>query len=289
MAVITPTTAALQIDTAWTKELNRAIHLDLVIMQLFEDRSSELPHGNILYMPSSHTQTAQTKTPGTDVTPEAITETRQTFTVATYQIVAQQLEDISAIQANYDLRSEITYAGSYALARAQDVNGATILDDNTTQTVGTLGSELTFDNLTRARQYLKDSAAKGPFIGVVSPATYNGFLKLDVLTNQLYTGEDAGSAVADAHIGMCLNATYYESQLLIGTAPNSSGCVWSKSHFFKIIQQPPMTHTWYSPFAAAWCVSMTQLYDSFERYEANEAAVATTSSQLWNCRLQSAK
>lgn len=289
MAVITPTTAALDIDTMWTPELNRAIHFDLVLMNLFDDRSGQLPHGNILYMPSSHTTTAQTKTPGTDVTPEAITETRQTFTVATYQVVAQQLEDISAVQSKYDLRAEITYAGSYALARAQDVNASALLDDNTTQTVGTLGSELTLDNLIRARQFLKDSAAPGPFLGAVSPATYGGFLKLDVLTNQLYTGEDSGSAIAEAHIGMALNATYYESQLLQGTAPNSSGHVWSKSHFFKIIQQAPMTHTWYSPFALAWCVSMSQIYDSFERQEADEAAVATTTARLWGVRLQSAK
>lgn len=273
----------------WTPELNRAIHFDLVLMGLMDDRSSQLPHGNILYMPSSHTQTAQTKTPGSDVTPEAITETRQTFTVATYQVVAQQLEDISAIQSKYDLRAEITYAGSYALARAQDVNAATAIALQTVQTVGTLGSELTLDNLIRARQYLKDSAAPGPFLGAVSPATYGGFLKLDVLTNQLYTGEDSGSAVAQAHIGMALNATYYESQLLVGTAPSSTGMVWSKSHYFKIVQQAPMTHTWYSPFALAWCVSMSQIYDCFERLEADEAAVATTSSHLWSCRLQSAK
>lgn len=289
MAVMTPTTQALQIATKWTPELNFAIHFDLVIMQLLEDRSSMLTTGNILYEPSSHTQTAQTKTPGTDVTPETITETRQTFTVATYQIVAQQLEDITKIQSQYALREAITKSGAYALARAQDVNAATALALQTVQTVGTLGSELTLDNLIRARQYLKDSAAPGPFIGVVSPATYGGFLKLDALTNTLYTGEDTESAIANAHIGKILNATYYESQLLVGTAPNSTGMVWSKSHYFKIIQQAPMTHVWYSPYALADCVSMSQLYDAFEHLEADEAAVATTSSHLWSCRLQSAK
>ncbi|MGH8359322.1 MAG: phage capsid protein [Pseudomonas sp.] len=289
MAVITPTTAALDIDQMWTPELNRAIHFDLVLMNLLDDRSSQLPHGNILYMPTSHTQTAQTKTPGTDVTPEAITETRQTFTVATYQVVAQQLEDISAIQSKYDLRAEITYAGSYALSRAQDVNAAVAIAVQSTQSVGTLGSELTLDNLIRARQYLKDSAAPGPFLGAVSPATYGGFLKLDALTNTDYTGDSTGSALADAHIGRILNTTYYESQLLSGTAPNSTGQVWSKAHFFKIIQQAPMTHTWYSPFALAWAVSMSQIYDAFTRNEADEAAVATTASNLWSVRLQAAK
>ncbi len=289
MAVITPTTAALQIATRWTPELNFAVQLDLVLMKLFEDRSAMLPNGNILYEPSSHNTTAQTKSPGTDVVPEAITETRQTYTVATYQVVAQQLEDITKVQSQFDLRSAITKVGAYSLARAQDVNAATALATQTTQSVGALGSELTFDNLLRARQYLKDSAAPGPFLGAVSPATYNGMLKLDVFTNSLYTGDETDSAIANAHLGKALNGTFYESQLLSGTAPNSTGQFWSKSHWFKIVQQSPETHVWYSPYALANCVSMSQIYDSFEHKEADEAAVATTNSSLWSVRLQSAK
>jgi len=36
-------------------------------------------------------------------------------------------------------------------------------------------------------------------------------------------------------------------------------------------------------------VSMSQIYDAFERQEADEAALATTTARLWGVRLQSAK
>ena len=60
-------------------------------------------------------------------------------------------------------RAEYTAAATYALARAQEVAAAALFDDNTTQTVGVLGSEYTDDNLLQAWTYLKNSAAQGPF------------------------------------------------------------------------------------------------------------------------------
>lgn len=289
MATVTPTTAAQQIDKLWSAELNTAVEYDTVIFGLLDDRSSELPHGDTLYLPSSHNLTANTKTPGSDLTPEAITETKQTFQVATHQAICQQIDDITEIQTKYDLRAQTTQRGSYSLARAADVNAAAVIDDNSTQTVGNIGSELTVDNLILARKYLKDAAAPLPYVGVVSPGTYSGFLKVDMFTNMLYNGDDTGKAVHMAQVGKLFGAMFYESQLLTGTAPNSSGCVWSKTHYFKIVQRTPTTHTWYSPLGIGWIVVMDQLYDTFEREEAVEGAAGTTTAKLWSVRLQSYK
>ena len=96
---VTATTAALYIDTHWTAELNRAVEFDTVVWPLCDDRSAELKTGNILYMPSLHHLTANTKSAGTAAVPESVTETRQTFTVSTHQVVAQRIEDIAEIQS----------------------------------------------------------------------------------------------------------------------------------------------------------------------------------------------
>lgn len=289
MANVTTTTAAVHIDEVWSPELNRAVELDIVIAAAFEDKSSKMPHGDVYHLPSRHNLTANTKSPGSDLTPEAITETEQTFTVSTHQAIAQTIEDIAAIQSRYDLRKETTEAGSYALARAMDVACANVLDDNTTQTVGVLGSELSYDNLLRARQYMKDSAAKGEQKGFISPATNNGLLKIEQFTNMLYTGEETGRAIHMAQVGKIFGCTFYESQLLVGSSPSSYGAWFAAGHFFKIVQRKPTTHTWYSPLAVAWVVTMDQLYGVFERLEANEAAAATTNARLWGVRLESAK
>ncbi len=284
------TTAEKFIDDVWSDELNRAIELDIVIAGLFSDWTRKMAtHGDVFHLPARHNLTANTKAASVEATPEAITETEQTFTVSTHQIVAQEIEDFAEVMSKYDIRAEYTSAASYALARAMDVAAAALLDDNTTQTVGTLTAEMTDDNLIRAWQYLRDSAAKPPFKGVVSPACWAGFLKIEKFTNQLYNGDTGGKALHEAQIGKIYQATIYQSQLTVGTAPNSSGHLWSGDHFFKIVKKAPKQDAWFSPLAKAWVVATDQIYGVFERQEAVEDAAGTTTSRLWGCRLQSLK
>lgn len=276
----------------WAKELNRAIHLDLVIANLFTDKSADAsaqPGGQVYHLVARHNLTANTKSAGSDATPEAITETEQTFTPATHQITAQEIEDFVRVMSHYDARAEYTEAASYSLARAQDVAAAALLDDNTTQTVGVLGSELTDDNLVQAWTLLSNSAAKGQRMGVVSPATWGGLLKVEKFTNQLFNGDASGNALHQAQIGKIYQAMFYQSQLTVGTAPNSDGHMWSEGHFFKIIKKAPTQDAWYSPLAKAWILATDQIYGMFERQEADEAAAVTTVARLWGVRMRSLK
>ena len=245
--------------------------------------------GDLFHLPARHHLTANTKSAGTDATPEAITETQQNFTVSTHQVTAQTIEDFAEVMSKYNIRNEFTMDSAYALSRAMEVACAALLDDNTAQTVGVLTAELTDDNFIRSWQYIRDSAGKPPFKGVVSPAAWGGMLKVEKFTQQLYNGDTKGSAVHEAQIGKVYQATFYASQLTVGTAPNSSGHMWAGEHFFKIIKRKPTPHAWYSPLATAWVVTMDQIYGVFERQEADEAAAVTTVARLHGCRLQSLK
>lgn len=289
MANVTGTTADVHIDAVWSPELNRGVMLDIVIADLFEDKSSDMPHGDTYHFPARHNLTANTKSAGSDLTPEAITETEQTFVVNTHQAIAQEIEDFAQIQSRYDLRAETTMAGAYALARAMDVACGNLFDDNTTQVVGTLTAELTYSNWLRGRQYLRDSAAKGNLVAVLPPAGFNGLLNTEQFTNQLYNGDQTGRAVHQAQVGQIFKTTIYESQLCPGSSPSGYGNWWASGHFFKIVQRRPATHTWYSPLAVAWICTMDQLYGVFERQEADEAAAATTTARLWNVSLKTVK
>lgn len=290
MANVTATTADKFIDDVWSNELNRAVEFKLVISGLFSDWSGKMSgNGDIFHLPARHNLTANTKSASTDATPEALTETEQTFTVSTHQIVAQEVEDFAEVMSKYDIRSEYTRASAYALSRAQDVACAALLDDNTTQTVGTLTAEMTDDNFVRAWQYLSDSSADAPYKGVVSPATWGGFLKIEKFTNQLFNGETGGNALREAQIGRIYQATMYASPLTVGTAPNSSGHLWAGDHFFKIIKKAPKQDAWFSPLAKAWIIASDQIYGVFERQEADEAAAVTTVARLHGVRLQGLK
>ena len=274
----------------WDPELNRAVEFDTIIAGLFADLTGRMAgHGDVFHRVDRHNLTANTKSAGSDATPEAITEGEQTFTVNTHQIVAQQIEDIAQVLSRYDIRQEYTMAASYSLARALDVACAALFDDNTLQTVGILQSEMTDDNFIRAWQYGGDSAAKGPGKGVVSPACWGGLLKIEKFTNQLFNGDTGGKALHDAQIGRIYKSTFYASQLTVGTAPNSSGHLWWDNHFFKIIKKAPKNDAWFSPLAKSWVLATDQIYGVFENQEADEAAAVTTRARLHGVRLQSLK
>ena len=290
MANLTSATADVFINEIWSNELNRAIEFKLVIAALFSDWTSRMKgSGDVFHLPNRHNLTANTKTASVDATPEAITETKQDFTVSTHQIVAQEIEDFAEVMSKYDIRSEYTSAAAYALGRAMDVAAATMMDDNTTQTVGTLNVEMTDDDFIRAWQYLQDSAAPSPYKGVVSPACWGGMLKLEKFIQALYNGDTQGKAIHEAQIGKVYQATMYVSNLTVGTAPSSSGNMWAGDHFFKIIKKAPKQDAWFSPLAKAWVIATDQIYGVFEREEADEAAAATTDNLLHGVRLQSLK
>jgi hypothetical protein len=289
LADVTITTAALYIDQVWSPELNRAIQYDVVIAALFDDKSALVDqHANTINLPSRHNLTANAKAAGTALTPQAITETQQQFVLPMtngHRAIAQEIEDIAEIQSRYDIRSETTVAGAYALARQMDVDAASLFAAATNSS-GTSSAELTDDNLILARTLLRNNAAPRPWYIVVPPATYSGFLKLEKFTNMLYIGESTeGTAVEEARVGKMYGADVYESQLLAGSAPAATGAFWSKTHYFKAIQRQPTTHTWYSPLDLAWIVSMDCIYGMFERLEADEAAAATTNSSNWAVKL----
>jgi hypothetical protein len=289
LADVTITTAALYIDQVWSPELNRAIQYDVVIAALFDDKSALVDqHANTINLPSRHNLTANAKAAGTALTPQAITETQQQFVLPMtngHRAIAQEIEDIAEIQSRYDIRSETTVAGAYALARQMDVDAASLFAAATNSS-GTSSAELTDDNLILARTLLRNNAAPRPWYIVVPPATYSGFLKLEKFTNMLYIGESTeGTAVEEAKVGRMYGADVYESQLLAGSAPAATGAFWSKTHYFKAIQRQPTTHTWYSPLDLAWIVSMDCIYGMFERLEADEAAAATTNSSNWAVKL----
>ena len=290
MANLTVTTEAVAIQEKWAPEVNKAIQYELVAAAAFKDRSSELGQGaDTLRVINSSNITASTKSAGSALTPEAITNTDQTFQVTLHQAIAQEVEDIAEIQSKYPVRAQITSKGAYALGRAMEVSATNLFDDNTTQTVGTAAAELTQQNMLDGRTYLRKANAKGKLHGFVPVAAYSGFLKLDVFANSLYAGPQADRAIHQAQIGTLYGTTFYEMQIAVGTAPTGYGSWFADGHFFKLIQRTPKVHTWSSPLDIADIVVMDQIYGMYELQEADEAAAATTDNLLHGVRLATVK
>ena len=73
MPNVTSVTADIYIDEHWSPELNKAVEFEMVISPLFSDWTSKMKNsGDLFHYPARHNLTANTKSAGSDATPEAI-------------------------------------------------------------------------------------------------------------------------------------------------------------------------------------------------------------------------
>ena len=206
MANVTVTTAATHIGEVWPKDIIRSQEFNLVIApRVFRDWKFA-GFGDIYHISRLPNLTANTKSASSDWTPEALTDTEQTITVNVHQVAGVEVEDIAALLSNNDLAAEYRKKIGYSLGRALDVNLAT-LPQNFSQSVGTLGSELVYDDLVDAWNFLADTGIElqNQCTWFISPGAAGGLLKQDIIISQLYQGDNP-RAVESAKIGQTLGA-----------------------------------------------------------------------------------
>ena len=228
MATLTVTQAACHIPEIWSADTIDAVEASIVIADQVQRKwEKSLTVGDILNIGYISNPTVASKGADTNITLEAIgpssAEASQTITVGTHQYVAWGLENITDVQSQTDLMAKYTGKAGYALGGAIDINLAA-LATSFSQGVGTLGIELTYDNLLRAWQYLEDARAPTAdrFI-ILRPGAVAGLLKLDEMKSSDYTGPStAGQAVKEAYIGRILGANTYSSTL--ATVPGTNDC-----------------------------------------------------------------
>lgn len=162
--------------------------------------------GDIYHISRLPNLAVSSKSASSDWTPEALQDTEQTITVNIHQVAGVEVEDIAALLSNNDLASEYRKKIGYALGRALDVNLAT-LPQNFSQVVGTLGSELVYDDLVDAWNFLADTGIElqNQCTWFMSPGAIGGLLKQDIIISQLYQGDNP-RAVESAKVGQTLGA-----------------------------------------------------------------------------------
>lgn len=224
---------------------------------------SQLTVGDILNIGYISNPTAATKTANTNVSLEVIgpssAEASETITVSTEQYVAFGVENITQVQSQTDLRMKYTNKGGYALASAVDTNLAA-LPASFSNSVGTLGVELTWDNLLRAMQYLDDANAPETerFI-IVGPAAVAGLLKLEQIQNSDYSASP-GSAVRRALIGDILGAPTFKTTLVNSPAAGQAECWFCHKDGVALIMQDSKSRSDYVIERDADVVLLTQIY-----------------------------
>lgn len=241
---ITLTTADKHIDDVWVEGTIRALEFALVIAPSVDRSWDFVGHGDTYRKARVPNIESQTKSASVALDAHVYTDTEQTITVTTHDACAIKSERITQVLARNDLKAIMQSKMGYSLGRAIDVRiGA--LFASLSQTVGTLGVELTYDNLLRAVQYLEDAGYEmgSDVVWFMSPAQKAGIMKMDTFINASYVGEDAARMAHEkATIGTFQGAPIKISNLLTAPATGQhDNVLFHKETFALIMAQEPET------------------------------------------------
>jgi hypothetical protein len=255
----------------WSKKVLAATESNLVLANLFNRQfESDATVGKAVKIASIGNLAARAKAENTAITYETITETVTTLTLNIWDYAAIGVEDIVEVQSNVNLRQQ--YEGKIGYALAQDVDTKlAAAAAGFTQTVGTLGTPFTDDNVRRANQYLDDADVpeEGRFI-VMTPAEKNDKLGLDRWSNQLYRGGNGGEQVTRGRIGSEIYGLdpYVTTNLVKPSAGQGNNIVGHRDAYALVMQREPKMHLFYDIDFFTWKVASEQIFGHGELRDA---------------------
>ena len=288
MANVTVTTADKHIGEVWPRDVIRAQEFKLVIAPRVYREWKFAGFGDVYHIPRLPNLTANTKSAGSAWTPEALTDTEQTITINVHQVAGVEIEDLVALLSNTNLASEYKRKIGYALGRAVDVNLATLPQNFGTNIIGTLGVELTYDNMVEGWEAMAD-------VGIdltdgctwyLSPGAIAGLLKQDIFIASLYQGPNP-RAVQTAKVGEVLGAPIMQTNLTRApSAGQSESFLVFKQAMALIMAQSPKMVTESIAKELADVIGGHQVYGYSEVTRYDETAANVTAVDNWAALLR---
>lgn len=205
----------------WSKETLSFVKSNLVLLPLIKHYDREVKSkGQTVEIPNVSTISANVKAENTVVTLNYNTETKTTITINRHYESSFLVEDILAIQSNYDTRSDYTKAAAYAIAEKVDNDIASTL---TTEwkaggyAYGAYGTALNDNLILTVNRYLDENKAPmGERYIVVHPKGKAEMLAIDkyVRYDAVGVGGDANS-IKNGKIGEIYGVEVFMSQNLV--------------------------------------------------------------------------
>lgn len=242
MAETTTTTAAAFLKEVWTGATLDAIQFARVLAATVREWPKEdLQSARTIHIPHVSNLTGNSKTQGTDVTFEAITQTNQDITVSTWRYAAFEVNSLVQVQSQYDLIEKYSQKAGYALERGIETDLAG-LPDGLSTSQGTFGLELTDDDYNTVVTNLDDNGApdEDRFIWL-SPAAVAAARKIDRFVSRDFVQGENARAVETAMMGMLYGGTIIKSQLLESPSAGQHDCAFfQRNQFILAVQQEPI-------------------------------------------------
>jgi hypothetical protein len=282
MANITTTTAAVHIGEVWPGEVISAEEFKTVIAAKVDRAWKFIGKGDVYHVPRVGNLTTASKAASTAWTPEALTDTEQTLTVNVHEVAGFQIEDIVETLNNVDTRKLYQQKIGYSLARAVDVNLAA-LAQNFSQSKGTLGSELIYDDMVEAWKLIAQAGidANDECCWILSPGAVAGLLKQDAIINAMYR-TDGKRALETATVGTILAAPVVQSNLTRApSAGQSESFLIHRKGVALMMAMEPKIVTEYLAKELSWVVGGHQIYGYTEVNRYTETPGSTTLTDDW--------
>lgn len=246
---VTATTAAIFIPTVWAGESLRALQAKLGLAdRVTRKYEKNLTHGSTIVVPLVSNMATQSKTANATVAFEVFTETSVNIAIDQWEYVAFRIDDLVNVQSAYDLRSEYSFTGGYAMKRKVDVDIASIFDGFTGNAVGTLASPLQDSDRLQALQNLLDDNVDcddaDNLTWALSPKEFaTNWLQDERISNQFYGG--GNSVLKDARLGQVYNAVVFQSTTLEGTnAAGHDNALFHREAIALVMQKTPHWDAW---------------------------------------------
>jgi len=286
-AEITPTIAAVFIKQHYSAEASLACRKAQVLAGTVDTSySAVMSSGAALKIPQVVNLTPQTKADNTTVVPEIITNLDQDITVGTYVYTAFYVPSITQIQNDYDYIT--LYGGQigYALQAAIETSCSDMPDD-LSDSVGTLGLELTMDDWETAWQKLQVGLAPmNDRFAWLSSAAVSAIRKLGTPISADFTRTNM-AALDTATLGMFLGMKIIESQYLHAPATGQHECAaFQRQQFILIRQKEPTVERDRMLGDIADLVVGWEIYGTAERELTSETAATTTVDDNWGVWLK---
>ena len=204
---LTNTTSAVFIPEIWMDEIRRATEAALYAKELVKTFPMQGKAGDTLHVPDLSNLVANDKAASTQVTLQSPTETEFTMTINKHKETSFLVEDLTALQSQYNLRSEYTSKAGYAIAQQCDTDilalyatistsviggdGVTAWDPNASANAGN-GTDLTDAGIRQMIQTLDDgNVPMDNRVMIIPPSQKNVIAGIARFSEYINTGVEA--------------------------------------------------------------------------------------------------
>lgn len=273
MPNLTNTTSDVFIPEVWSQKVNVAVKSKLVLADLvwrLDDESKG--KGDTIHIPNITELSANDKIPGAQITLQSPTETKIDLSIDQHKETSFLIEDLTKLQASYNLQKLYTTEAGYAIAKAIDTSIAA-LATGFSQTKGTYNTAITTDVVLDSVKELDDEDVPEEDRHFV----FRPDVKRDLLDLSTYTSNDFvdGKPVTSGKVGMIYGVMTHMSNNVLKSGNNTSNIMFHRHAIAAALQQQPRTQTEYSIKDLGYIVAVDTVYGVIENRDVFGVLVKT--------------